>query len=99
MTIAKQLWDANSFRDPARFRLLETRKAVVAHWTKIADALDAQGEVALAGDVRYFAHKLPQVMTDGERIALHLVRHFERTRMRQTPVSQNSPDKSDDFTR
>jgi hypothetical protein len=32
---------------------VESRKAVVAHWMQIADAVDAQGEIALAGDVRY----------------------------------------------
>jgi len=37
---------------------------------KTADALDAQGEVALAGDVRQFANHLPPVLTDKERLAV-----------------------------
>ncbi len=46
-----------------------TRKAVVANWMKTADALDAQGEITLAGDVRYFANHLPPVLTAKEKVA------------------------------
>ena len=35
----------------------------------IAATLDAQGEIVLAGDVRYFANHLPKVLTDRERLA------------------------------
>jgi hypothetical protein len=60
MTIAKQLNETRIFRDTARFRMMiETRKSIVAHWMKVVDSLDAQGEVVLAGDVRYFAKHLP----------------------------------------
>jgi len=43
----------------------------------IADRLDAQGEIVLAGDVRYFATHLPAVRTDRERIAEGFIRHLK----------------------
>jgi hypothetical protein len=39
--------------------------------------LDAQGEVVLAGDVRYFAGHLPPVLTDRQRLAAQLIRITE----------------------
>ena len=33
----------------------------------VADKLQAQGEIVLGGDVRYFAMHLPPVLTDRER--------------------------------
>ena len=67
--IAKELSATGTIRDPARGKLLETRKAVVTGWLGIAATLDAQGEIVLAGDVRYFANHLPKVLTDRERLA------------------------------
>ena len=67
-SIATEL-SAGAIRDPARGKLLETRKAVVTGWMGIAATLDAQGEIILAGDVRYFANHLPKVLTDRERLA------------------------------
>jgi hypothetical protein len=67
--IAKELSATGAIRDPARGKLLETRKAVVTGWMGIAATLDAQGEIVLAGDVRYFANHLPKVLTDRERLA------------------------------
>jgi hypothetical protein len=55
--IAKQRMLTGSFHDPARQTLLETPKTVVGAWLEIADALDVQGEVVLAGDVRHFAKR------------------------------------------
>lgn len=60
--IVKQLHETGAFRDPARPRLIETRKAIVKHWMTIADALDARGETALADDVRHFVQNLPPVL-------------------------------------
>jgi hypothetical protein len=37
----------------------------------------AQGEVVLAGDVRYFASHLPPMLTDKERLAIEFLRHRE----------------------
>ena len=50
----------------------------------VAAALDAQGEIILAGDVRYFANHLPRVLTDRERLAEDFIR-----RMKTRTSSQN----------
>ncbi len=86
--IATELMKTGRFSEPAaRAQFVATRKAVVANWMKIADALDRQGEVVLAGDVRYFAKHLPPVLTDAERLAEKFTRHLaplrDATRMRE----------------
>lgn len=87
--IATELAKNGRFSEPAHARLVETRKAVVANWLKVADTLDSQGEVILAGDVRYFAKHLPPALTDMERLAAKFVEHLpssrEAPRARQTP--------------
>jgi len=79
-TIATELAKNGRFSEPARARLVETRKAVVANWMKIADTLDRQGEVVLAGDVRYFANHLPPALTDAERLAGRFAQHLASSR-------------------
>jgi hypothetical protein len=54
-SIASELSRTGAVRDPAHNKLAETRKAIVAGWKAVADALDAQGEIVLAGEVRSFA--------------------------------------------
>ncbi len=76
-SIAKELAKTGTVRDPAHGKLLDTRKAVVAGWMEVARALDAQGEIVLAGDVRYFAKHLPLVLTDRERLAQDFIRHVK----------------------
>ncbi|HEX5206562.1 MAG TPA: relaxase/mobilization nuclease domain-containing protein [Steroidobacteraceae bacterium] len=87
--IATELAKNGRFSDPARGKIIETRKAVVANWMKIADTLDRQGEVILAGDVRYFAKRLPPALTDTERLAAKFAQHLasspEALRARQPP--------------
>ena len=87
--IATELAKTGHFSEPARARLAATRKAVVANWMKIAETLDRQGEVILAGDVRYFAKNLPPPLTDTERLAAKFVQHLpssrEAHRARQAP--------------
>ena len=89
MTIASQLARNSRFSEPARAKLVETRRAVVANWMKIADTLDRQGEVSLAGDVRHFAKHLPPALTDTERLAAKFAQHLassrEPSRARQIP--------------
>jgi Relaxase/Mobilisation nuclease domain len=87
--IATELAKNGRFSEPARGKLVETRRAVVANWMKIADTLDRQGEVILAGDVRYFAKHLPPALTDTERLAAKFAQHVassrEALRTRQAP--------------
>jgi hypothetical protein len=47
---------------------------------KAAEVLDAQGEVILAGEVRYFAMRLPPVLTDRQRFAAQFIRFKEHQR-------------------
>jgi hypothetical protein len=78
--IATELAKNGRLSEPARAKLAETRKAVVANWMKIADTLDQQGEVILAGDVRYFAKHLPPALTDTERLAAKFAQHLASSR-------------------
>ena len=79
-SVVKELKETGTVRDPGRKRLVETRKAVVGSWMRTADVLDQQGEVSLAGDVRYFAKHLPPVLTERERIAVGILGHVDRRR-------------------
>ena len=81
-SVAKELSKAGTVCDPARSQLHETRKAVVTGWMGIAATLDAQGEIVLAGDVRYFAKHLPPVLTDRERLAQDVIRYLKATSAR-----------------
>ncbi len=83
-SIAGELAKNGTIHDPAHAKLAETRRAVVAGWMGVAAALDAQGEIILAGDVRYFANHLPRVLTDRERLAEDFIR-----RMKTRTSSQN----------
>ena len=76
-SVARELQKTGTVYDPARGKLLDTRKAVVSGWMAVAKMLDAQGEIVLAGDVRYFANHLPPVRTDRERLAEEFVRFFK----------------------
>jgi hypothetical protein len=86
-----------SFHDPERAKLLETRKAITHGWLDVADALDAQGEALLAGEVRHFARHLPRVLMDKERVAAALIQHIANTRL--TAPSEVARDRGDEFTR
>jgi hypothetical protein len=89
--VARELARAQTILDPAHAKLSATRKAVVAAWDAVADTLEAQGEVALGGDVRYFARNLPPVMTDREQLAAAFSRHVKEQRRART--------RGDDFGR
>ena len=89
--VARELETTKTIRDPAHGKLLETRKSVVAGWMGVAAALEAQREVVLAGDVRYFAIHLPRVLTDRERLA--------EAFMRQMKAHTSSQDRRDNKVR
>jgi hypothetical protein len=42
--------------------------------------MDAQGEIILAGDVRYFACHLPPVLTDRQQLAAQFIRFTKQER-------------------
>ena len=79
-SVASELNETGTIRDPARPKLVATRKSIVDGWMGIAARLDAQGEIVLAGDVRYFASNLPKVLTDREKLAVQFLKHQELQR-------------------
>jgi hypothetical protein len=83
MAIAKELAQTGAVRDPAAAKLIETRKAVIASWMRTADLLDAQGEITLAGDVRYFVQHLRPALTDKQKLAQQFARHIKMQRSEQ----------------
>ena len=98
-SIARELSATGIIRDPKRGKLLETRRTLVAGWNALAERLEAQGEVALGGDVRYFAKHLPPVMTDRERLASELVRIAQAQRSRRAPKDERTHDPTLERTR
>lgn len=77
-SVVEELKQTGTVRDPGRKKLVETRKAVVASWMRAADMLDSQGELSLAGEVRWFATHLPMVLTDRERLAAGILSRVDR---------------------
>ena len=98
-SIARELSATGTIRDPKRAKLVETRRALVAGWNALAEKLEAQGEVALGGDVRYFAKHLPPAMTDRERLASELVRIAQAQRSARTPKDERTRDPTLERTR
>jgi len=78
--IADELSRSRTIADPARERLIETRKSLVSTWMKAAEVLDAQGEIILARDVRYFASHLPPVLTDRQQLAEQFIGFIKKQR-------------------
>jgi hypothetical protein len=79
-SVVDELKRTGTVHDPRRKKLVETRRAIVQGWMQAADLLDRQGEVSLAGDVRYFAKHLPPVLTERERIAAGILSQVDRRR-------------------
>jgi len=90
MAIARELSQTGAVRDPARARLIDIRKAVSASWMKTADVLDAQGEITLAGEVRYFANHLLTVLTDKDKLARRFIRYV--TMQRSAHLFEGTPE-------
>jgi hypothetical protein len=97
--VARELKSTKTIHDPAHAKLLATRQAVVDGWIKVAAALDAQGEIVLAGDVRYFAKHLPPVLTDRERLAAEFTRFVNTERSARTRGDDRLRDRTMERTR
>jgi Relaxase/Mobilisation nuclease domain len=97
--IATELSKTGTVTDPARATLLKTRKAVISGWLGVAAALDGQGQLELAGDVRYFAQHLPPVLTDRERLAQDFIRHLKARTSSQTRREDTARDRTIEQTR
>jgi hypothetical protein len=85
--------------DPARGRLLETRKAIIQGWNAVADKLEGQGEVVLGGHVRYFAMHLPPALTDRERLTEQFMRYVRAERSARTKRDVRVRDRTIERTR
>jgi hypothetical protein len=97
--IVRELRATTPITDPARARLLETRRAVVEGWNAVASKLEAQGEIVLGGHVRYFAMHLPPVLTDRERLAEQFIRFAKAQRSTQTRGDDRLRDRTTERTR
>jgi len=97
--IVRELHATTPITDPARVRLLETRRAVVEGWNAVASKLEAQGEIVLGGDVRYFAMHLPPVLTDRERLAEQFIRFAKAQRSTRTRGDDRLRDRTTERTR
>ena len=97
--IVRELRAPTPITDPARARLLETRRAVVEGWNAVASKLEAQGEIVLGGHVRYFAMHLPPVLTDRERLAEQIIRFAKAQRSTRTRGDDQLRDRTTERTR
>jgi hypothetical protein len=98
-SVIMDLYDGKDMRDPARAKLIQTRKALVGQWMTAADVLDKQGETTLAREARIFANHLPTVLTDREKLAVDYVRHRQRA-TNKVSVNPNAQRRQrDDLTR
>jgi len=97
--IVRELRATTPITDPARARLLETRRAVVEGWNAVASQLEAQGEIVLGGHVRYFAMHLPPVVTDRERLAEQFIRFAKAQRSARTREDDRLRDRTTERTR
>jgi len=96
--IGQELSRTKIISDPARASLLKTRQALISGWNAVAARLEAQGEIALGADVRYFAMHLPPVRTDRERLAAQLIETKAR-KSEKTPEDDNVRDRTLDRSR
>ena len=80
ISVAQELAKTGTIKDPAKKKLLETRRAVVADWMQTAETLDRQGEDALAEQVRAFVRNMPPVRTEREQMAYGLIQSMKLSR-------------------
>jgi len=97
--VVQELRENNSISDPSRSQLLETRKIVIAGWNAIAAKLEAQREIELGGDVRYFANHLPALLTDRERLAAQLIQFAKAKSAEKTRKDDRVRDRTLERTR
>jgi hypothetical protein len=60
--------------EPAKIKLLQTRRMLEGRWQGVADDLERQGQGDLAGQTRRFARGLPPVQTEREHYMDQLLR-------------------------
>jgi hypothetical protein len=83
--VASQLQRGGLSAESGKTKLLETRAVVTAGWRIVADALVAQGDSKLAGQVWKFISRMPPPSTDNERIARSVIAQVVAPREREQP--------------
>ncbi len=97
--IAKELGQTGKITDPNRLKLLQTRAAVVSQWRRAAEILEAQGEITLAVDVRFFTANLPPVLTRRERLAAEFAGFLKSRGVRPAEATNLGRDTADELAR
>jgi hypothetical protein len=98
-SVIVDLYDGKDMNDPAREKLIQMRKILVGQWMTAADILDRQGEMILAREVRNFANRLPQVLTDRERLAVDYIRHKQEQAKTRSRRDGKAKDTEPELTR
>jgi hypothetical protein len=86
--VARELMSGDLRPEPAKAKLLQTRRIVQRDWLETAAALRAQGERTLAHEVEAFVKAMPGVRTEKEQIAAGLLGQIEALHRRQTAGAQ-----------
>lgn len=97
--MVRRLKDGNSAPDPARAKLLDTRKAIVQGWNALAEKLEAQGEFALGREARSFGANLPPAMTDREHLTQQFVQFAKTQRLVKIRREDRVPDRNPEMSR
>ena len=96
-SVAQELARTKTISDRARSKVAETRRNVRASWERVAEVLEAQGEIELGGNARYFAKTLPRALTDREQLATQLIEYMRNTRSHGSQERERR--REDDLTR
>src|SRR6266513_1222934 len=81
--VASDLLKGSLRIEPAKAKLLETRREVQREWRAVSQILVAEGHPDLAAQVRDFAARMPPPRTDREAIADTLLKHVHQARARE----------------
>ena len=84
--VASDLLKGSLRIEPAKAKLLETRKEVQRGWQAVSEILVAEGQSELAAQVRAFAARMSPPRTDREAIAEALLKHVRQLRARDRPT-------------
>jgi hypothetical protein len=85
-SVARELAKGNLQVEPAKAKLLDTRKEVRQAWQAVSDILIREGQPELARQVEHFAARMPSPMTEREWLAAELVGHGREPRARGRPI-------------
>lgn len=81
--VATSMVSGEPIVEPARTRLIETRRQVQREWLAVSNAVSASGDPALAERIRDFAAQMAPPRTERERIAEQLRRFLERVSLQE----------------